>query len=193
MNMCPLACDFNDIPHESQSQFSFFSIRTSLLSTPCSRICFLHAQLRDWSPKHFHKPTRYTHYQTGSSDSLEAYPKSVPHEASLLGTSDSNEHNSIDQNNYDSNVENSTLNINENSSGDIPSGEQPSHYAQADADGQQCEAPMIAEALEALKDIRKVLHPPQKKGPGYINPELDPFTQSWIKGIESFLLLYTNK
>ncbi|KAE9389760.1 hypothetical protein BT96DRAFT_796455, partial [Gymnopus androsaceus JB14] len=54
------------------------------------------------------------------------------------------------------------------------------------------EAPTIQEAEAALKDINKVLRPPQKAGPGYIDPGLDPFTQSRIKGVESFLALYVH-
>jgi hypothetical protein len=48
--------------------------------------------------------------------------------------------------------------------------------AAANADGHLRKAPTVAAALEPLADIGKVLRPPRKKGPGYIDPQLDPFT-----------------
>ncbi|KAK7041229.1 hypothetical protein R3P38DRAFT_2412406, partial [Favolaschia claudopus] len=54
------------------------------------------------------------------------------------------------------------------------------------------QAPSVADADSALKDIGTVLRPPRKKGPGYIDPKLDPFTRSRIEGIRSFLALYAS-
>ncbi|KAJ7879859.1 hypothetical protein B0H13DRAFT_2345857 [Mycena leptocephala] len=64
--------------------------------------------------------------------------------------------------------------------------------AAANADGRLREAPTLQATLDALKDIGKVLRPPRKKGYGYIDPKLDPFTRSRIEGIQSLLALYTN-
>ncbi|KAK6972244.1 hypothetical protein R3P38DRAFT_2750386, partial [Favolaschia claudopus] len=60
------------------------------------------------------------------------------------------------------------------------------------ADGHLRQAPSVADADSALKDIGTVLRPPRKKGPGYIDPKLDPFTRSRIEGIRSFLALYAS-
>ncbi|KAJ7765903.1 hypothetical protein DFH07DRAFT_955567 [Mycena maculata] len=60
------------------------------------------------------------------------------------------------------------------------------------ADGHLREAPSVAVADAALADLGKVLRPPQKKGPGYIDPKIDPFTRSRIEGMRSFLVLYAN-
>ncbi|KAJ7720590.1 hypothetical protein DFH07DRAFT_712612, partial [Mycena maculata] len=59
-------------------------------------------------------------------------------------------------------------------------------------DGILRQAPTVESALKALADIGKVLRPPRKKGPGYIDPNIDPFTRSRIEGIQSLLALYTH-
>ncbi|KAK7015444.1 hypothetical protein R3P38DRAFT_2369160, partial [Favolaschia claudopus] len=64
--------------------------------------------------------------------------------------------------------------------------------AAARLDGRLREAPSIEAARAALADIGKVLRPPRKKGPGYIDLKLDPFTRSRIQGIQSLLALYTH-
>ncbi|KAJ7165269.1 hypothetical protein C8R46DRAFT_865640, partial [Mycena filopes] len=58
--------------------------------------------------------------------------------------------------------------------------------------GRLREAPTVEAALAALGDIGKVLRPPRKKGHGYIDPHLDLFTWSRIKGIQNLLALYTH-
>ncbi|KAJ7455630.1 hypothetical protein B0H11DRAFT_2322407 [Mycena galericulata] len=60
------------------------------------------------------------------------------------------------------------------------------------ADGHLREAPSVAVANAALVDRGKVLRPPRKKGPGYIDPKIDPFTRSRIEGMRNFLALYAN-
>ncbi|KAJ6629861.1 hypothetical protein B0H10DRAFT_1903748 [Mycena sp. CBHHK59/15] len=64
--------------------------------------------------------------------------------------------------------------------------------AAAQSDGRLREAPTIEAARAALADIGKVLRPPRKSRPGYIDPEINPFTRSRIEGIQSLLALYTH-
>ncbi|CAK5262712.1 unnamed protein product [Mycena citricolor] len=60
-------------------------------------------------------------------------------------------------------------------------------------DGYLRQAPSITAALSALVDLDRVLRPPRKKGPGYLDPKLDPFTRSRIEGIRALLAMYTSE
>jgi hypothetical protein len=64
--------------------------------------------------------------------------------------------------------------------------------AAANIAGRLREAPMVDAACAALADLGTVLWPPRKKGPGYIDPQIDPFTRSRIECIKSLLALYTH-
>ncbi|THU82238.1 hypothetical protein K435DRAFT_823274 [Dendrothele bispora CBS 962.96] len=131
------------------------------------------------------------------ADSLHAYPLFAPRSADLLDDDhDSTIHKASSCPQTNSLAANSTIKEDCNSewpldddgilpsSVDVPSPD--------DAPGRQREAPTLVEAQSALKDINKVLRPPRKKGPGYLDPKLDPFTQTCIKGMQSFLVLYTS-
>ena len=58
--------------------------------------------------------------------------------------------------------------------------------------GKEREAPQLADAEGARKDLQKLLKPPRKTGPGYTDPGLDHFVRSRMEGMLSFLNLYTN-
>jgi hypothetical protein len=47
--------------------------------------------------------------------------------------------------------------------------------------------PTIAEAEAAFADIKKVLKPPRKKGPGYDHHGLDELTHSRVEAMRKFL------
>lgn len=52
--------------------------------------------------------------------------------------------------------------------------------------------PMIPAAQSALKDIGLLLRPKWKKGPGYVDPGLDPLTWSRLQWMEAFLWAYVD-
>lgn len=45
-------------------------------------------------------------------------------------------------------------------------------------DGKLREAPTVTQAFAALKDLKNVLNPPRKKGPGHVDPELNIFVRT---------------
>jgi hypothetical protein len=51
-------------------------------------------------------------------------------------------------------------------------------------------APTIAEAKAAFEDIKRILKPPRKNGPGYVQHGLDEFTHSRIEAMRKFLYKY---
>jgi hypothetical protein len=56
--------------------------------------------------------------------------------------------------------------------------------------GTHCFAPTIAEAEAAFEDIKKILKPTRKKGPGYVHHGLDDFTHSRVEAMRKFLWKY---
>ena len=60
-------------------------------------------------------------------------------------------------------------------------------------DGHIQEAPSLYSAKLAVDDLKPILRPPRKTGPGYIDPELDHFVQIRIEGMQGFLNLYTDQ
>ena len=54
------------------------------------------------------------------------------------------------------------------------------------------EAPTLIQALEALKDLRKLLHPPRTNGPGHIDPEIDLFVRTQMEGMQTTLNFFTH-
>jgi hypothetical protein len=50
--------------------------------------------------------------------------------------------------------------------------------------------PTIAEAKAAFEDIKQILKPSRKKGPGYVHHGLDDFTHSRIEAMRKFLWKY---
>lgn len=53
-------------------------------------------------------------------------------------------------------------------------------------------SPTVEKASYSLSRLGRVVRPPRKKGPGYIDPHHDPYTQSRLQGIRAHLTLYTN-
>ena len=53
--------------------------------------------------------------------------------------------------------------------------------------------PTLIQAVAALKDLRKLLNPPRKKGPGHIDPEIDLFVRTQMEGMQATLNFFTNK
>lgn len=51
----------------------------------------------------------------------------------------------------------------------------------------------MIQAAAALKELRLLLNPPRKKGPGHIDPEIDIFVRTQIEGMQATLNLFTNK
>jgi hypothetical protein len=60
------------------------------------------------------------------------------------------------------------------------------------AKGKHHEAPSVIQAMKALDDLKVKLHPQHEKGAGYKDPDLDPFTQAWLEGMQTLLSLYTD-
>ena len=52
--------------------------------------------------------------------------------------------------------------------------------------------PTIDEVALALQDIKKILKPPQKTGPGYKDPELDLMFQRQLEDMRQFMWTYIN-
>lgn len=63
------------------------------------------------------------------------------------------------------------------------------HYQK---NGKYDHSPALHEAQSALDDIKKILHPPRNKGPGYDNPGLDKLLHSRLEGMRHFLWAYIN-
>jgi hypothetical protein len=59
--------------------------------------------------------------------------------------------------------------------------------------GKQREAPTQPKAKAALEDLKKLLNPPRKKGPGNVDPNLDIFVQLRMEGMQTLLNFYTNQ
>jgi len=59
--------------------------------------------------------------------------------------------------------------------------------------GKEREAPTQRMANEALRDLRALLHPPRKKGRGYIDPNINLFVRTRMEGMQSMLNFYVNK
>ncbi|KAJ7150703.1 hypothetical protein C8R46DRAFT_847610, partial [Mycena filopes] len=53
------------------------------------------------------------------------------------------------------------------------------------------EAPSVAVALAALKDLRELLRPHRQTGRGYVDPNLDRFVRVRMESMEIMLNLYT--
>ena len=59
--------------------------------------------------------------------------------------------------------------------------------------GKERKAPTQTQAQEALQDLRKILHPPRKKGTGHVDPELNIFVRTRLEGMQTMLNFYVNK
>ncbi len=59
-------------------------------------------------------------------------------------------------------------------------------------DGKLREPPTIFLAQKALEDLRELLHPRRKKGPGHYDPNLNLFVRTRMEGMQSLLNFYTN-
>jgi len=60
------------------------------------------------------------------------------------------------------------------------------------ADGMHKKAPNLDEAKAALIDLTKMLFPQRKTGPGYKDPNLNPFVRERMQGMAGLLSMYTN-
>jgi hypothetical protein len=58
--------------------------------------------------------------------------------------------------------------------------------------GKEREAPSLVVAQRAREDLRELLKPPRKTGPGYTDPGLDTFVRSRMEGMLSLLNFYTD-
>jgi len=79
--------------------------------------------------------------------------------------------------------------VSTNASGDGPS---LAFTSIDERDGKLQEPPTVCLAQKAVEDLRKLLHPQRKKGPGHYDPGLDMFTRTWLEGMQSLLNFYTN-
>jgi hypothetical protein len=52
--------------------------------------------------------------------------------------------------------------------------------------------PTSDEARQAMEDIKLILNPPRKKGPGHIDPKLDLLFRGRLEGMRQFLWAYVN-
>ncbi|KAF8161627.1 hypothetical protein B0H34DRAFT_796383 [Crassisporium funariophilum] len=59
-------------------------------------------------------------------------------------------------------------------------------------DGKLREPPTVLLAKEALKDLKNLLHPKRKKGPGHTDPEINHFVRTRMEGMQALLNFYTN-
>ena len=177
------------------SGFNVFNTETPVPATPKTGNIFRSRSfLPDWSPSKLFKQrsshsTPVQRMASFDDSSILAYPSTAPRTASLLDH-DSDSISTDESCPFDFDLEN-------NSSlppiVDAVSDAVSSAYQRAKLLlGRSCDSPSIEEARLALNDIGVVLNPPRKKGPGYIDPKLDPFTQRRIKGIETILSLYTS-
>jgi hypothetical protein len=80
-------------------------------------------------------------------------------------------------------------NLSANASGDGPG---LAFTSIDERDGKLREPPTVCLAQKAAEDLRKLLHPQRKKGPGYYDPGLDMFTRTRLEGMQSLLNFYTN-
>jgi hypothetical protein len=71
----------------------------------------------------------------------------------------------------------------------LPSLDKPSVTAR---DGQERQAPAQVQAIKALKDLKNILCPPRKTGPGYTDPKIDPFARIQMEAMRTMLHFYTN-
>ena len=60
------------------------------------------------------------------------------------------------------------------------------------ADGMHKKAPTLEEAKLALYDLITILKPRRKKGPGFKDPNLNPFVRERMEGMMGLLSMYTN-
>jgi hypothetical protein len=58
--------------------------------------------------------------------------------------------------------------------------------------GKEREAPLQPVAIQALEDLKQLLHPARKTGRGYTDPELDSFVRSCMEGMQTLLNFYTH-
>jgi hypothetical protein len=58
--------------------------------------------------------------------------------------------------------------------------------------GKLREPPTLIGAIEALKDLKELLHPHRKNAPGRDDPELNLFVRTRMEGMQSLLSFYTN-
>ncbi|KAJ7886305.1 hypothetical protein B0H13DRAFT_2535256 [Mycena leptocephala] len=126
------------------------------------------------------------------SDSLDFHFTSRRHNGSIDYASSINPPDSVDSASLDSVSRNNSPTSPLPTEAELAERAQQREKAAAATEGRRREAPTIEAARAALQDIGKVLRPPRKKGPGYIDPHLDPFTRSRVEGIQSLLALYTH-
>ncbi|KAJ6606952.1 hypothetical protein B0H10DRAFT_2228364 [Mycena sp. CBHHK59/15] len=69
----------------------------------------------------------------------------------------------------------------------------PTPEVNLDLDGKLREAPKLALAVEALADLKILLHLKHLSGKGYIDPKIDPFVRLRMEAMQSLLNLYTNE
>jgi hypothetical protein len=61
-----------------------------------------------------------------------------------------------------------------------------------DKPGKYSPPPGIEDARRAYEDLQKILKPKQKKGPGHVDPGLDPLTHEWLEQMCQFLWNYVD-
>jgi hypothetical protein len=59
-------------------------------------------------------------------------------------------------------------------------------------DGKLRESPTVPCAKAALIDLKELIHPHRKKGPGHEDPEINLFIRMRMEGMQSLLSFYTN-
>ncbi|KAJ7914128.1 hypothetical protein B0H13DRAFT_2325570 [Mycena leptocephala] len=190
-----IARGFDDLP-EARSQFGLFSTNTRLSPSKSSSLGRFWS---DFTPRLLDKfsPSRKSTTPRVFDDDESILAHRSPRPARMFDDTSSSDSDSLDFRFTPGAKNDSTdfaSSINHQASVDSASLDSASSHdnpAYADTDGRLREAPTIEAARAALADIGKVLRPPRKKGPGYIDPHLDPFTESRIKGIQSLLALYT--
>jgi hypothetical protein len=78
-------------------------------------------------------------------------------------------------------IQDLNINVERNNAGMHPGG--------SERDGKLWEAPLLGQAVDALKDLKGKLHPPQQSGQGFKDPQLDPFVQ--MESMQTMLNFYT--
>ncbi|KAJ6524969.1 hypothetical protein B0H19DRAFT_1276328 [Mycena capillaripes] len=206
-----VARGFGDLPADARSHFGLFSTGTKLSPSKSSS---LNRFWSDFTPRLLNKfsPSRKSIDPRVFDDDESILAQKSPRPARIFRLTPSSESLDSDDPHFQftpaarprTSVDSMSLDSASIHSDSTPAGFPPMTDADlADAtrqrahsaaarDGRIREAPAIEAALDALKDIGTVLHPRRKKGPGYVDPHLDPFTKSRIEGIQSLLALYTH-
>ncbi|KAJ7445373.1 hypothetical protein B0H11DRAFT_2249507 [Mycena galericulata] len=178
--------DFGDLPMEAHSQFGAFSTHARISPSKSS---VLGRIWHDFTPRLLSKlsPSRKSAMLANDSTSILNSDTSSNFVLSPDDPIDSASSKSVDSASLKSLPDTPVI-----TDAELAERARLREQAAKTADGHLREAPSVAVANAALVDLGKVLRPPRKKGPGYIDPKIDPFTRSRIEGMRNFLALYAN-